>query len=63
MFGKNACVVVLCNFMGDNKLLSEFAIKLEIIIVRKFVIYFVYICKVLIACFLVCIYYRPRGRH
>ena len=24
MFGKNACVVVLCNFMGDNKLLSEF---------------------------------------
>ena len=27
MFGKNACVVVLCNFMGgDNKLLSEFVI-------------------------------------
>ena len=21
MFGKNACVVVLCNFIGDNKLL------------------------------------------
>ena len=26
MFGKNACVVVLCNFMGDNKLLSELVI-------------------------------------
>ena len=34
-----------------------------IIIVGKFVILLVYICKVLIACFLVCIYYRPRGRH
>ena len=29
MFGKNACVVVLCNFMGDNKLLSEFVIILS----------------------------------
>ena len=26
MFGKNACVVVLCNFTGDNNLLSEFVI-------------------------------------
>ena len=23
MFGKNACVVVLCNFMGDNKLVTK----------------------------------------